>query len=99
KAAQAVAEEQVRGAEAGEEKVKTLSSYSQIIAPFAGVVTKRFANTGAMIQAGTASQTQAMPVVRLSQNERLRLVFPVPESVEPRVRVGERVKIHVTALD
>ena len=33
-----------------------------------------------MIQAGTASQTQAMPVVQLSQNNLLRLILPVPES-------------------
>ena len=38
--------------------------------PFAGVITHRYADTGAMIQAGTSSQTQAMPVVKLSQNDR-----------------------------
>ena len=55
-------------------------NYATITAPFAGVVTKRYANTGAMIQAGTASQSQAMPMVRLSQNNLLRLMLPVPES-------------------
>ena len=42
--------------------------YTRVMAPFAGVMTKRFADTGSMIQAGTASQTQAMPVVRISEN-------------------------------
>jgi hypothetical protein len=47
--------------------------YAVITAPFAGVVTKRYANTAPLIQAGTASQSQAMPVVRLSENGLLRL--------------------------
>ena len=70
-----------------------------ITAPFAGVVTKRYANTGSMIQAGTASQTQAMPVVRLSQNGLLRLHLPVPESAVPHVHLGEPVDVRVSALD
>ena len=69
-----------------------------ITAPFEGVVTKRYANVGSMIQAGTASQTQAMPVVRLSQNNLLRLILPVPESAVSRVRVGETVDVRVPSL-
>jgi RND family efflux transporter MFP subunit len=52
-----------------------------------------------MIQAGTASQTQAMPVVRLSQVDRLRLILPAPESVVPQIQIGRHVKIKVPALD
>ena len=72
--------------------------YAVITAPFAGVVTKRYANTGSLIQAGTASQTQAMPVVRLSENGLLRLALPVPESAVPLVHLGEPVDVHVSAL-
>src|SRR5438309_112058 len=72
--------------------------YARVTAPFAGVITKRYADTGSMIQAGTASQTQAMPLVRLSENELLRLILPVPESVVPRIRIGEAVEVDVTAL-
>jgi RND family efflux transporter MFP subunit len=75
-----------------------MHGYRTIAAPFAGVVTKRFANIGSMIQAGTASQTQAMPVVRLSQNNLLRLILPVPESVVPRIHTGERVDVRVPSL-
>ena len=38
------------------------------------MITHRYADTGAMIQAGTSSQSQAMPLVKLSQNDRLRLI-------------------------
>src|ERR1035437_10304894 len=75
------AEQQVHVSQAELEKVNTLFNYTKVTAPFAGVITKRYANTGSMIQAGISSQTQAMPVVRLSENSLLRLILPVPESV------------------
>lgn len=77
---------------------QTLQKYTIITAPFEGVVTKRYANLGAMIQAGTASQTQAMPVIRLSQNSLLRLMLPVPESAVPSIHDGETVDVTVSAL-
>ncbi len=92
------AEQQVRVAKAEQDKVKTLLNYARVTAPFAGVVTKRFADTGSMIQAGTASQTQAMPLVRLSENSLLRLILPVPESVVPGIHVGQRVEVKVPTL-
>ena len=85
-------------ARADQARWQTLQKYTVITAPFAGVITKRYANAGAMIQQGTASQTQAMPVVRLSQNYLLRLILPVPESAVPSVHVGETVDVTVSAL-
>lgn len=98
KSALSSGEQQVLVAQAELDKVKTLLNYSRVTAPFTGVVTKRFADTGSMIQAGTASQTQAMPVVRLSQNNLLRLILPVPESVVPSVRLGQAVEVRVPSL-
>jgi RND family efflux transporter MFP subunit len=76
-----------------------MQKYTIISAPFTGVITKRYANTGAMIQQGIASDTQAMPVVRLSQNSLLRLMLPVPESAVPSVHIGETVQVSVAALE
>ncbi len=98
KAALSASEQQVAVSQADEEKIKTMLVYSRITAPFPGVITKRYADPGAMIQAGTASQTQAMPVVRLSQVDRLRLVLPAPESVAARIRLGAPVAVRVPAL-
>ena len=94
-----VAQEQVNVNSADTNKVKTLMDYTRVTAPFTGVVTKRYADTGSMIQAGTASQTQAMPVVRLSENSKLRLILPVPESAVPTVHIGQRVEVRVPALN
>jgi RND family efflux transporter MFP subunit len=85
-------------AKAEQARWNTLQKYTIITAPFTGIVTKRYANTGAMIQQGTASETQAMPVVRLSQNNLLRLILPVPESAVPSVRIGEVVDVTVGSL-
>ena len=98
KAALAATEQQVNVSSATKERVRTMMNYLKITAPFAGVVTKRYAHPGAMIQAGTASQTQAMPVVRISQIGRLRLVLPVPESAVSRVKLGGAVEVRVDAL-
>ena len=80
-------------------KVRTLIDYARVTAPFTGVITKRYADTGSMIQAGTASQTQAMPLVRLSQNSLLRLILPVPESAVPGIHIGQQVDVRVRTLD
>jgi RND family efflux transporter MFP subunit len=85
-------------AEADKTRLTTMYAYSRITAPFDGVITKRYANVGSMIQAGTASQSQAMPVVRLSQNNLLRLILPVPESIVARVHNGEPVDVRVSAV-
>jgi RND family efflux transporter MFP subunit len=98
KAALGSAQEQLEIAKASQNKTKTLFAYARITAPFAGVITHRYADTGAMIQAGTSSQTQAMPVVQLSQNSRLRLVIPVPESAVSRIHIGAPVDLHVQSL-
>ncbi len=99
KAAFASAQQQLAVAKANQERVETLFSYARITAPFAGVITHRYADTGAMIQAGTSSHIQAMPVVRLSQNYLLRLDIPVPESVVPQVHVGMAAQVQVPSLN
>jgi RND family efflux transporter MFP subunit len=94
----AAGEEHIKVAQAEQARFKTLFQYGVITAPFAGVVTKRYANNGSLIQAGTASQSQAMPVVRLSENGLLRLALPVPESAVPLIHLGEPVEVQVSAM-
>jgi RND family efflux transporter MFP subunit len=77
---------------------QALYAYSKITAPFDGVVTQRYANQGALMQAGNSS-TQATPLVRLSQENLYRLVIPVPESAVRFIRIGDSVKVTVPALE
>lgn len=92
------AQEQVRVSTAELQKIKTMFDYTSVTAPFAGVVTKRYADKGSMIQAGTSSSSQAMPLVKLSENSLLRLILPVPESAVPTVHVGQQVDVRVPTL-
>jgi RND family efflux transporter MFP subunit len=98
-AALAEAQSQLSVAQAVLERLAALETYSHITAPFTGVVTKRYADTGALIQAGTSSSTQSMPVVQLAEWSRLRLVVPIPESAVPDVHLGDVVRVHVSALN
>jgi RND family efflux transporter MFP subunit len=94
----AAAQEQVHVNDAELQRIKTLFDYTKVTAPFTGVVTKRYADKGSMIQAGTSSSSQAMPLVRLSQNSLLRLILPVPESAVPTIHLGQQVDVSVPTL-
>jgi RND family efflux transporter MFP subunit len=78
---------------------QSLYDYSKITAPFSGVVTDRYANLGTLVQAGVGSSTQAIPIVRLSQDDLFRLVIPVPESYVKFIRIGDPVDVRVPSLD
>jgi RND family efflux transporter MFP subunit len=87
----------VSAAKADVEKYQTLFGYTQITAPFEGVITRRYADPGALIQAGTASG-QAKPVVRVSDNYHLRLDFPVSVEYVKYIKDGDRVEARVDSL-
>jgi RND family efflux transporter MFP subunit len=93
------AQSQLAAAQAKREHDQDLFDYTKITAPFAGVITQRFANLGALVQAGTSSSTQAMPLVRLSEDDLFRLVIPVPETYVKYIHVGDPVSVKVSSLD
>src|SRR5580698_4555127 len=92
------AEQTKSQAESEHSRTEAMLQYASIRAPFAGVVTKRYANTGSMIQAGISSQTQAMPVVRLAENSLLRLMLPVPVNAVAEIHDGQPVDVNVVTL-
>src|SRR5580698_755587 len=99
KAALEAAQSQLAATKAKLVHDQTLFDYSRITAPFSGVVTERYANLGTLVQAGTSSSTQAMPIVRLSQDDLFRLVIPIPESYVRYIRIGDPVSVHVPSLN
>jgi RND family efflux transporter MFP subunit len=94
----ATTEAAIAAARAEREKYQTLLAYTRITAPFDGVITRRYADPGSLIQAGTTSDTQSMPLVRLSDNYRLRLDFPVSVAYVKDIRDGDRVDVRVESL-
>lgn len=93
------AHSELQAAEAKKEHDSVLYAYARITAPFAGVVTQRYANLGTLMQAGTSSSTQVLPLVQLSQDDLFRLVIPVPEPYVKYIRIGEPVSVNVTSLN
>jgi RND family efflux transporter MFP subunit len=98
KSALSASRQQMEVSQADQQHYAALSEYSRITAPFDGVVTYRYADTGSLIQAGT-SNVSSEPVVKLSQVSVLRLRIPVPESLAASVRAGEVADIHVKATN
>jgi RND family efflux transporter MFP subunit len=107
------AEAQVAGAESNLEAARsnvvasraklahdqTIFDYARITAPFDGIVTQRYANYGALVQAGTNSNVNVLPIVRLSQENLYRLVIPIPETYVGYIRVGDAVEVRVPSLN
>jgi len=99
KAALQSAQSQLQKAQAKLRRDQVLFDYSKITAEFSGVITKRYANLGTLMQSGINSSTQALPLVQLSEDDLFRLVIPVPESYVPLIRVGDPVNVRVPALN
>lgn len=90
-------QQQLGVSQADQQRYSAMVDYSRIVAPFSGVVTWRYADTGALIQAGT-SNASSMPVVKLAQVDMLRLRLPVPASLVGYVHVGDAATVRVEAL-
>jgi len=96
KSAVAAAQGQLGVSRAENLRVTSMEQYATITAPYNGVVTMRYADTGSLIPAGTAEGLN-QAVVRLAQSDVLRLRMPVPERDVPLVHVGSQVTVHVQA--
>lgn len=98
KAALAAAKQHMGSAQADNQRVQALHNYTTVQAPISGVVVWRYADTGALIQGGTNSNSQDLPIVRLSQSTLLRLRIPVPESEIRFVHNGDELAVRVDAI-
>ncbi|HUA84195.1 MAG TPA: efflux RND transporter periplasmic adaptor subunit [Bryobacteraceae bacterium] len=92
------AQSELNRAQARQRRDQALFDYTKIVAPFPGVVTKRYANLGTLLQSGMNSSTQAMPLVQLSEDDLFRLVIPVSESYAPDIHLGDPVNVRVPVL-
>jgi RND family efflux transporter MFP subunit len=93
------AKQGANAAEADQQRVGALQAYTNVTAPLDGVVAWRYADTGVLIQEGTNSDTQSMPLIKLAQSTLLRLRVPVPEDAVRYVHEGDAMQIRVDALD
>jgi len=79
-------------AQAARTQNETLLRYGRIAAPFGGVVTMRYVDTGAFVPAATASSNPAAAaIVSIADYSVIRAVVAVPEIEAARVQVGQPI--------
>ena len=92
----AASQQSVEAARQAMNAIRDMEGYLRVTAPFEGVVTERNIHPGALV--GPASVSSAtVPLVRLVQNSRLRLVVPVPEAYTPAMQLGAEIPFAVAA--
>jgi RND family efflux transporter MFP subunit len=99
KAAADAAQQHEQAARANNERVQAIQNYTNVAAPIDGVVVWRYADTGALIQSGTNSNQQDLPIIRLAQSQLLRLRMPIPEDDVQYVHMGDPMQIRIDSLN
>ena len=79
-------------AAANVERLRATLGFTRIVAPFAGTVTSRTAEIGALVGAGPAS---APPLFTLADDSRLRLRVRVPQAMAGSLARGSAVQLSV----
>jgi membrane fusion protein, multidrug efflux system len=89
-----------QGVEAARQAVKAISdmeSYLRLTAPFDGVITERNVHPGALV-GPPAGASAAPPLLRVVEDQRLRLVVPVPEAYTSDLKTGTQIGFSVAAF-
>ncbi len=91
------ARESAEAARAGLKSITEIEGYLQVRAPFDGVVTERNVHPGALVGPASGSGTN-VPLLRVEETARLRLVVPVPEKYVAGMTEGAKVEFSVPAF-
>ena len=96
-----LAANQVDVAAATVEKIKALLAYTQIVAPFDGVVARRQVNRGDLVQAATATRTtpSAGSLFTVQRIDTIRVFCDVPENDVPHLHVGDPAIVKPSGFD
>jgi multidrug efflux system membrane fusion protein len=82
----------VTAAKANVDRLQALESFKHIIAPFAGLVTARNTDIGALINTGNPNDPGLFTVADV---RRLRIYVSVPQSESAQIHAGETVSLQV----
>jgi membrane fusion protein (multidrug efflux system) len=92
----AAAQQTAEAARQALQSITQMEDYLRVTAPFDGVVSERNVHPGALVGPNSGAGA-AMPMLRLVQNTRLRLVVPVPEAYIAGVKDGAMISFTVPA--
>lgn len=94
-----IAKAKLDAAVANRGRIETLLAFTHITAPFAGIVTRRWADPGALIPAPTTgSPTSAAALVTLADFSRVRVEVAIPEADAPLLKPGTEAEVSVEEL-
>ena len=86
-------------ARANQSRSETLLTFAKVTAPFAGIVTARYADVGAYIPAASASSTPASAaLVTIADFQIVRATVALPELEAVKVKVGQPVRISIEGV-
>ncbi|WP_437637523.1 efflux RND transporter periplasmic adaptor subunit [Sorangium sp. So ce854] len=85
-----VAQAAIAAQQANIQRLSDLKRFAKIAAPFAGTVTSRTVERGALVTAGNAT-----PLFKISATDPVRVFVGVPQDVAPSVRVDAPAKVTV----
>jgi RND family efflux transporter MFP subunit len=74
-------------------RARALLQYTVVKAPFAGVVTARYVDPGALVPAATASTQASLPIVDVADLDTLRIFVYVGQDLAPFVQPGNEVEV------
>jgi len=86
------AQARARVAVAGVAEAETMLGYTKVIAPFAGVITRKHADVGDLA-------TPGKPLLELEDSTALRLEADVPEAVVGKLNLGDNLPVRISALE
>jgi RND family efflux transporter MFP subunit len=81
----------LNAAQANVQRLERLQGFQRVVSPFAGIVTARNIDTGALVSAG--SNGQSGPLFRIAQTDTLRIYVTVPETNSRAIAPGQNASV------
>jgi RND family efflux transporter MFP subunit len=86
----------VNAAQGEVDRLKALESFKSVVAPFAGVVTERNTDIGALINAGSGVGGGSGPVLfKVADVHEMRIFVQVPQRMSAEIRVGQKADLYL----
>lgn len=85
-------EDTLRIATAASEEAATMLTYTRILAPFSGLVTRKMANVGDLATPGKA-------LLQIENEDRLQVLADIPETMILKIAVGDQLSVYVPPAD
>lgn len=87
------AKAQVNLGKADVQRLETLEKFKTVVAPYDGVITQRHVDVGALVTAGSTTNTSSL--FTISKSDQMRVLVDVPQPLVANVKIGMPVSAQV----